>query len=174
MKSCKLKLPAFPCIALAVLLIGCKAAPPSRAEKKAVQESKDLLIGGKDWHNPVAADDRNLNAGAQHFQHHCQICHGLDGHATGVTFAQNMSPPVPDLGSADIQKYSDGQLKWVIENGIRLTGMPRWKGLIQDKDIWQLVLYIRHLPAKGSLGIPDIFLREGEEHAEDHKQNRHK
>jgi mono/diheme cytochrome c family protein len=153
-----------------ILLIGCKANPPSHVEKKIIQESKDLVIGGKDWHNPLSDDASNLKLGAEHFQHHCQICHGLDGHATGVPFARNISPPVPDLGKADIQKYTDGQLKWIIENGIRMTGMPRWKGLLQDNEIWQVVLYIRHLPARGSLGIPEVFVREGEEHSPNHKE----
>lgn len=147
------------------VLISCKANPPSRVEKKIAQESKDLVIGGKDWHNPLTADASNLKLGAEHFQHHCQVCHGLDGHATGVTFARNMSPPVPDLGSADIQKYTDGQLKWVMQNGIRMTGMPAWKGLLEDNEMWQMALYIRHLPAKGSLGIPEVFAHEGEQHA---------
>src|ERR1700745_1549170 len=110
-------------------LISCKANPPNRVEKKIVQESKDLVIGGKDWQNPVPNDASSVKLGAEDFQHHCQVCHGLDGHATGVTFALRMSPPVPDLGAADIQKYADGQLKWVIENGIRMTGLPAWKGL---------------------------------------------
>ena len=74
----------------------------------------------------------------------------MDGHATGVPFAQNMSPPVPDLAAKDIQNYTDGQLKWIIENGIRLSGMPRWKGLLQDEEMWRMVRYMRHLPAKGS------------------------
>jgi hypothetical protein len=77
-----------------------------------------------------------------------------------------MSPPIPDLGSPDIQKYKDGQLKWIIENGIRMTGMPGWRGLLQDNDMWQLVVYIRHLPARGSLGVPPIFLKEGEKRTE--------
>jgi mono/diheme cytochrome c family protein len=139
-------------------------------EKKIVQESKDLVIGGKEWHNPLTADGSTLKLGAEHFQHHCQVCHGLDGHTTGVTFARNMSPPVPDLGATDIQKYTDGQLKWIMENGIRMTGMPAWKGLLEDDEMWQMALYIRHLPAKGSLGIPEVFAHEGEEHTQDHKQ----
>ena len=174
MKSCRFKTLTFFVAATMLFLIGCKANPPSRVEKKVVQESKDLVIGGKDWHNPVPTDASSVKLGGQHFQHHCQVCHGLDGHTTGVTFAQKMSPPVPDLGSADIQKYTDGQLKWVIENGIRMTGMPGWKGLLEDDEMWQIVHYIRHLPARGSLGVPEVFAREGEEHSEDHRDHSQK
>jgi mono/diheme cytochrome c family protein len=171
MQNCTFRALTFLSAATIAVLIGCKANPPSHVEKAIVQESKDLVIGGKDWHNPVTADASNLKLGAEHFHHHCQVCHGLDGHTTGVTFARNMSPPVPDLGATDIQKYTDGQLKWIMENGIRMTGMPRWKGLLDDKEMWQMALYIRHLPAKGSVGIPEVFEREGEEHAQDHKEH---
>ena len=169
-------------IALAVIatalillhLMACKANPPSRLEKKIVQESKDLVIGGKDWHNPVPDDGSSIKRGAEHFQHHCQVCHGLDGHTTGVPFAQSVSPPVPDLGAADIQKYTDGQLKWVIQNGIRMSGMPGWNGLLDENEMWQMVRYIRHLPSRGSLGVPDVFVHEAEQHAQDQKVQRPK
>ena len=144
-------------------LMGCKANQPSRVETKIAQESKKIVIGGKDWLNPVPNDDSSVKNGGEHFQHHCQVCHGLDGHATGVIFARKMSPPVPDLGAPEIQKYTDGQMKWIIENGIRMSGMPGWKGLVQDDEIWQMVRYVRHLPRRGSLGAPEVFVREGEE-----------
>lgn len=160
----------FGSVLILLPLIGCKAKPPNRVEKKVVQETKEIVIGGKDWRNPVADDNSSFQRGAEHFQHHCQICHGLDGHTTGVPFARTMSPPVPDLGATEIQKYTDGQLKWVIENGIRLTGMPGWKGLLQDSEMWQMVRYIRHLPRKGSLGAPQVFAREGQEHSSEHKE----
>jgi mono/diheme cytochrome c family protein len=83
-----------------------------------------------------------------------------------------MSPPVPDLGATAIQKYADGQMKWIIENGIRMTGMPGWKGLLDDEQMWQMVRYIRHLPSKGSLGIPEVFVREGNEGAQGHQGSR--
>ena len=159
--------------ALTILsLTGCKAKPPGRVEKKIAQESKELIIGGKDWHNPVPDDALNVKEGGQHFQYHCQVCHGLDGHATGVPFARNMSPPVPDLATTAIQKYADGQMKWIIENGIRMTGMPGWKGLLDDKQMWQMVRYIRHLPSKGSLGVPEVFLRGGNTLGPDHEHTR--
>jgi hypothetical protein len=48
-------------------------------------------------------------------------------------------------------------LKWIIENGTRFSGMPAWKGILTDEEMWYIVRYIRHLPAKGSLGAPKIF-----------------
>ncbi len=135
---------------IVLYLTGCKAKPPSRIEKKLAHESKELVVGGKDWNNPVPDTPSSAKLGAEDFQRHCQFCHGVDGHATGVPFAQNMSPPVPDLAAKDIQSYTDGQLKWIIENGIRLSGMPRWKGLLQDEEMWRMVRYMRHLPSTKS------------------------
>jgi len=159
---------------LAVALLGCKASAPSGIENKVVQETKELVIGGKDIQNPVPDNEASRNAGAEHFQHHCQICHGLDGQNTGVPFADKMSPPVANLAMDDIQKYTDGQLKWIIENGIRMTGMPSWKGILDENEMWNIVRYIRHLPAKGSLGAPAIFKESEEQHSESHAGHTHK
>ena len=150
-----------------LLLVACKVSQPGKIESSIMKEvKKTVTIGGKDVKNPVPYSDDAVKEGGGHFQHHCQICHGLDGHATGVPFAAQMSPPVPDLQSKDIQDYSDGQLKWIIENGIAPSGMPSWKGIVDDDEMWKIVHYMRHLPAKGSLGSPAIFKEEEEEHEE--------
>ena len=156
-------------LGLAAFLIGCKADAPGNVESKVAQEAKEVTIGGKDWANPIPDTEAAQKEGAEHFQHHCQICHGLDGQNTGVPFAEKMSPPVANLASSDIQKYADGQLKWIIENGIRLTGMPAWKGILEDDEMWKITRFLRHLPAKGSLGTPSVFRQEIQEH--EHSKN---
>lgn len=123
-----------------------------------------LTVGGKDVANPIPARAETIAAGQEHFGHHCGICHGRDGQGTGVPFATKMSPPVPDLSSKDVQDYADGQLKWVIENGIDPSGMPAWKGILSDDEMWKVVDFIRHLPVKGGLGIPDVYKEEQEQH----------
>jgi S-disulfanyl-L-cysteine oxidoreductase SoxD len=133
-------------------------------------QAKKVTIGGKDWKNPVSPSPEAVDEGRGHFQHHCQICHGNDGHNTGVPFADKMSPPVADLGDKDVQQYSDGQLKWIVENGIKLTGMPGWKGVLEDDEMWKIVHFIRHLPAKGSAGVPEVFKEEEMEHKEMHEK----
>lgn len=145
-------------------LLACRAKAPGAAEADLVKRIKMESIGGKDWKNPLPDTPDNQKIGAEHFQHHCQVCHGLDGHSTGVPFATQMSPPVADLGDKQIQAYSDGQLKWIIDNGIRFTGMPGWMGIVDDQEQWAMVHYLRHLPAKGSLGPPPIYQEEEEEH----------
>ena len=159
----------FALIYLAVLA-GCKANEPGKMEKSVMKEVKhEMTIGGKDDKNPVADTADAVKEGGEHFQHHCQICHGLDGQNTGVPFADKMNPPVADLASKDIQDYADGQLKWIIENGIEPSGMPGWKGILEDDEMWKIVRYIRHLPAKGSLGAPQVYKEEAEEHEHMHQ-----
>ena len=164
-------------LAMVVAISGCKAGTPSTAENTMAKEVKhQLTVGGKDVKNPIPYTSDAAKEGGEHFQHHCQICHGLDGQNTGVPFAEKMDPPVADLSTKDVQDYSDGQLKWIIENGIKPSGMPGWKGILEDEEMWNIVHYIRHLPPKGSLGAPEIFKEEAEEHehmhgaaAHDHK-----
>jgi len=148
-----------------LLISGCKVSKPGSLETSVLKSvKKNVTVGGKDWTNPVPDSAEAVKEGQEHFGHHCQICHGLDGQNTGVPFAAKMSPPVADLADKDIQAYKDGQLKWIIENGIEPSGMPGWKGILEDDEMWKIVSFLRHLPPKGSLGSPDIFKEEAEEH----------
>jgi len=128
------------------------------------QVKQKITIGGKDDKPPFALDEAAAKDGGEHFGHHCEICHGLDGHNTGVPFAAKMDPPVIDLGDKDVQGYTDGQLHWIVMNGVSPSGMPGWKGILDDDEAWKVVAFIRHLPAKGSLGVPEIYKEAEEEH----------
>ncbi|HEY2351156.1 MAG TPA: cytochrome c [Candidatus Acidoferrum sp.] len=159
-------------ICSAFVLAGCRVSKPGGVEGEMMKEMKHkITVGGKDTPNPVAATPENIAEGKEHFGHHCGICHGLDGEATGVPFAKQMSPPIPSLSSADVQDYKDGQLKWIIENGINPSGMPSWKGILSDEEMWKIVDFMRHLPPKGSLGIPPIYKEEQEEHQQMQKDH---
>lgn len=155
----------WPTLPICCLLLasGCRVSKPGSAEGGMANAVKHkITVGGKDVLNPVPATNPNIADGREHFGHHCQICHGFDGEATGVPFADKMSPPVPSLSSKDVQDYKDGQLKWIIENGLNPSGMPAWKGILDDDEMWKIVNFLRHLPPKGSLGVPDIY-KEGQE-----------
>ena len=148
--------------AIAASLAGCKAKPPSKAETKVVVWTKHhITVGGKKDVNPVAASAESIEDGKQLFTSYCMVCHGLDGQNTGVPFATTISPPVPSLASAEVQAYTDGQLRWIIENGIFPSGMPPSKGDFSKDDMWRMVLYIRHLPKAGSLGEPAVYSGSG-------------
>lgn len=139
------------------VLAGCKAKPPSQAESHVAWSLKYGMIGNKKQKNPIPATPQAVADGQEAFSHYCAACHGLDGQNTGVPFAERMAPPVPSLASAEVQRYTDGQLKWVIDNGIWPSGMPGSKGILSDDEIWSIVIYLRHLPKAGSLGEPEMY-----------------
>jgi mono/diheme cytochrome c family protein len=143
---------------IGLALLGCKANPPSALETHVIVTAKhDVFIGNKSEPNPLPDNQETLAAGKEAFGHYCVACHGLDGQNTGVPFADRMSPPIPSLTSADVQRYTDGQLKWVIDYGVRPSGMPGSKGMLSDDEIWSLIRYVRHLPPAGSLGEPEMY-----------------
>ena len=95
--------------------------------------------------NPYTANPEIMRDASDHFADHCAFCHGEDG--SGKTeIGQGMYPPPPDLREPSTQELTDGELFQIIQNGIRFTGMPGWGGLDTDDEIWQLVLFLRHLP----------------------------
>jgi mono/diheme cytochrome c family protein len=139
-------------------LSGCRATLPSPAETKIAYWTKHhITIRGKHDVNPLKPTPENIEEGKELFTSYCMVCHGLDGQNTGVPFAETLSPPVPSLASAQVQAYSDGQLKWIVKNGIYPSGMPPSAGDFGEQDMWSMVLYIRHLPKAGSLGIPKVY-----------------
>ncbi len=145
-------------LCLSIGFAGCASRQPGSFETAVAQGVKQkMTVGGRSAVNPLAATAENIAAGQRAFGSYCMVCHGLDGQDTGVPFADRMSPPVPVLNSAAIQRYSDGQLKWVIENGIFPSGMPASKGILSEEEIWEIVTFIRHLPPKGSLGEPAVY-----------------
>jgi mono/diheme cytochrome c family protein len=145
-------------MALTLLLSACKTGPPGKGETKAMNWAKHkVFVRNKTETNPLANDAATLSAGKEAFSHYCVACHGLDGQNTGVPFAARMSPPVPSLAGNDVQSYTDGQLKWIIDNGISPSGMPGSKGILSDDEIWSIVVYLRHLPPAGSLGEPEMY-----------------
>ena len=145
-------------LSLVLGLSGCGVHEPGRFETALVSEVKQkITVRGRGGVNPEPATEENIRAGRKNFSNYCMVCHGLDGQNTGVPFADRMSPPVPALTSPTTQSYSDGQLKWVIDHGIFPSGMPASKGILNDDEIWQIVIYLRHLPPKGSLGEPAVY-----------------
>src|ERR1700746_1321312 len=110
-------------MAICLAQTGCKVAAPGRTETAVMQWVKrHVTVGGKQVKNPVPDTSENVEQGKKVFGYYCVVCYGRDGQNTGVPFAGNMSPPIPQLSSPEVQRYSDGQLKWIIENGITHQG----------------------------------------------------
>lgn len=139
-------------------LTGCKASPSGKLETGTVTFIKHhITIGNRKEKNPLPDTPETLADGKEAFGHYCVACHGMDGQNTGVPFVDHMSPPVPSLVSPQVQRYTDGQLKRILDYGISPSGMPGSKGILSDDELWSIVMYLRHLPPKGSQGVPDIY-----------------
>lgn len=152
----------------AMLLIGgCGVNRPGRAESAVMNWIKHrITVGGTSDRNPLRQDASVIRDGQTAFDSYCTVCHGLDGQSTGVPFADQISPPIPSLASRQVQQYSDGQLKWIIENGISPSGMPASRGILSDEEMWSIVEFLRHLPAAGSLGEPSVYTGDCSGHPE--------
>ena len=96
--------------------------------------------------NPFTSSPELLRESARHFADHCASCHGNDG-IGNTDIGRNLYPRTPDMRQSATQQLSDGELYYVIHNGVRWTGMPAWgEGGPDDHQSWHLVLFIRHLP----------------------------
>jgi len=96
--------------------------------------------------NPVPLTPEVLDEAMAHYADHCAFCHGNDG-SGDTPIGKGLYPKPPDLRQADTQKFTDGELFYVIHNGVVLTGMPAFgEEDGPDMDSWKLVHFIRHLP----------------------------
>ncbi len=123
------------------------SAQPTILEVKVAESARALAMpaSAKMMKNPVPVSAEVLAQSRAHFADHCAVCHGNNG--SGKTmFGTGMYPKPPDLRAAHIQSMSDGELFYVIENGIRLSGMPAFGGHDSTDASWKLVDFIRHLP----------------------------
>ena len=142
----------------AIQLGGCKASPPNRVESKVMTAAKQhIFVRGRWQKNPLPDNAATLSNGKEAVSHNCAGWHGLHGQNIGVPFASRMSPQVPLPSSRDVQAYTDGQLKWVIDYGLWPSGMPGSKDILSDDEVWSIVVYLRHLPPAGSLGGPEMY-----------------
>lgn len=94
--------------------------------------------------NPVALSDANLIAGVVLYDQHCVFCHGkAQGEASPL--AKGMYPAPPQLPKHGVEDDPEGWTFWRIQNGVRWTGMPAWQGTLNEQQIWQLVLFLKHM-----------------------------
>lgn len=145
----RLPLPLLGVAALSLLLLsGCSAhGKPSAIEVKIANAAKDVVIPfeAESAKNPAPTTPLALAQGQAVFMAHCALCHSSDGHSQNQ-LGLAMYPPAMDLTSPHVQSWKDQELYWIIQNGIRLTGMPSWQGVISAADTWKLVRYIHALP----------------------------
>jgi mono/diheme cytochrome c family protein len=133
-------------------------ATPSAVEAYLGRSVRNMSIPktARRMQNPMTASPENLLEAQRHFADHCASCHGNDG--SGATeMGRKLYPPAPDMSLPATQNLTDGELYYIIENGVRFTGMPAWgAGGPNDHDTWHLVLFIRHLPHMSRQDLQDM------------------
>jgi hypothetical protein len=121
---------------------------PSRVEALLARTIRHWAVPSdlRNEKNPVPLTPEVLAEARAHFADHCAGCHGNDGKGGGL--GRQMYPKAPDMTLDRTQSLSDGELFSIIENGVRLTGMPGFgTGTAQSAyGSWTLVHFIRHLP----------------------------
>ncbi len=135
-------------LALAFMIFACTAhKKPSKVETTLANMAKDVVIPieAQRNKNPLPDDDETVKQGQQIFLQSCALCHGPDGRGQ-TELGQNMYPPAMDMTSPHVQHWSDAELFWIIQNGVRLTGMPSWKSTLSESDAWKLARFIHNLP----------------------------
>jgi mono/diheme cytochrome c family protein len=126
----------------------------ARSEPTAIEKTTALFLRGwmtptryKTLLNPVRSSPEVIAEGKAHFADHCASCHGNDGGGQ-TPMGRGLYPKAPDMRLARTQGLSDGEIFYIIENGVRLTGMPGWSTGTPEGETasWHLVHFIRHLP----------------------------
>ena len=151
---------------------------PSAMETAVARALRHLAIPkiDREEENPWATvvTPEILKDAREHFADHCSQCHANDGRGK-TEMGQYLYPRAPDMRLPATQNLTDGELYYIIRNGVPLTGMPAWgePNTIQDDDSWQLVLFIRHLPKLTAEEIKDMehYNPVGEMEREDEKEH---
>jgi mono/diheme cytochrome c family protein len=94
--------------------------------------------------NPIAVDDAALLAGMKLYRSNCEGCHG--GGRGPSEWGAKFYPPVPQFGARPPGR-PDWQIVWIIENGLRYSGMGGWKGMMPEEDMWRVASFLSRLDA---------------------------
>jgi mono/diheme cytochrome c family protein len=134
-----------------IVTTGVSARPqPSALEAITARTVRGIAIRARvrGVTNPVPASADVIAEGRDHFADHCAVCHGNDG-SGNTEMGRGLFPRAPDMRLPATQNLSDAELFYIIENGVRLTGMPGWATGTKEGETssWHLVHFIRHLPA---------------------------
>lgn len=122
---------------------------PGALETAVALRLRRMAIPGSDRNrtNPEPLSEENFRTGLAHFADHCSACHGNDG-SGDTDFGRGLYPKPPDMRLARTQDLTDGELFYIIEHGVPLTGMPGFGTGNRDGEAatWHLVQFIRRLP----------------------------
>ena len=120
---------------------------PGRLEERLATFALDRSIArhASRTANPLAQSPAAAAAGLALYRTHCVMCHGGPG-VDPTEGGASLNPPAPGLTLTRVQARSDGELQWIVSNGIRMTGMPAFGASRSEEEVWQLVAALRRLP----------------------------
>jgi mono/diheme cytochrome c family protein len=137
-----------------VRVTGLKSQPePGALETRVARAVRSVAVPSaeKSRVNPLAGSKDAASEGLQHFAKYCAMCHANNGSGEKTAIGHGLFPKPPDLRAAATQQLTDGELFYIIENGVRFTGMPSFGGTVRtdagERQTWQLVTFVRHLPS---------------------------
>jgi len=121
------------------------SAPPMPFEKTLAKMGQQAYLDKLPHPEPqVPADEANLISGAKVYKESCAVCHGFPGEPKSA-IALGMYPPPPQLFQGTGVTDDDAwESYWKVENGIRMTGMPGFKGRLTDPQIWQVTVLVKN------------------------------
>ncbi len=124
------------------------SSEPSRFETAVARAIRNASIPLRERiaKNPMPWNQDVLTQGRELFLSRCAVCHGIDGSGR-TNVGAGLYPRVPDLSAARTQQLTDGEIHYIIENGVQLTGMPAWgnRHNASSADSWKLTAFIRTL-----------------------------
>src|SRR5712692_9137251 len=123
------------------------SSPPSKLENRIATFALNKSVGKRapGGKNPFAASPQVLGEGFAHYKENCVSCHGAPG-VDASEAAEGLNPPAPDLTLPRVQARPDGEIFWIVSNGIKMTGMPAFSPTHKPDECWKVVAFLRHLP----------------------------
>lgn len=137
---------AYALIALGGVPANADAEPPA-LEKWAARKSLRAAVARESAAlvPPIPADDANLTAGVKVYAENCAVCHGAaDGAASNV--AKGLYQRAPQLARHGVDDDPEGETYWKVRHGIRMTGMPSYRATLSETQLWQVALFLKHMP----------------------------
>lgn len=101
---------------------------------------------------PALGSEAQVLKGFQVFRSQCVTCHGAPGVGPD-DFAMGLYPMPPSLGNESVQRESDAELFWIVQHGLKHTGMPGFGMSLSEEDMWHVVAFLRRLPALDADGF---------------------
>ncbi len=119
--------------------------PVNSLERRIAMPSLDAAVDRRapEVQNPVQPTDANLIAGMKVYQTNCASCHGDIHHPHGM-LADALYPRAPQFVE-DTADMPENQNFYIIQHGIRLSGMPAWKQVLNEQEMWQVTAFLSHM-----------------------------